>query len=127
PATSSYVDDGTVGDGHVEVIRDTMIRLRRVEDLDEEVLATTEQQLATLAATHSPIALKGAASVIADRLDPDGAAPSEDPPPPDELSYTRRRNGDLHAKLILRDPVSAELFDQAIRAATLPPESAALA
>ncbi|MDL5160631.1 DUF222 domain-containing protein, partial [Actinomycetospora termitidis] len=26
PATSSYVDDGTVGDGHVEVIRDTMIR-----------------------------------------------------------------------------------------------------
>ncbi|MDL5156241.1 HNH endonuclease signature motif containing protein [Actinomycetospora termitidis] len=126
PATSTVVDHGEAGDGHVEVIRKTMTRLRGVEDLPAEVLATTEEQLAQLARTHCPAALTRAAVVIADRLDPDGAAPAEDPAPENELTYTRRKNGHLHAKTILRDPVAAELFDQAIRGATLPPQSAAV-
>ncbi|MEJ2867806.1 DUF222 domain-containing protein [Actinomycetospora sp. OC33-EN08] len=127
PATCTMVDDGEAGDGHVEVIVKTMTRLRGVDDLDADVLATAEEQLAELARTHCPAALKRAAGVIADRLDPDGAAPAEDPPRENELTYTRRKNGDLHAKTILRDPVAAELFDQAIRGATLPPQSTAVA
>ncbi|GLZ51529.1 HNH endonuclease signature motif containing protein [Actinomycetospora sp. NBRC 106378] len=127
PATAAAVDEGTVDADHVEVIAKVMDRLRRVPVLDESTLAVAEEQLAGLAGTHSPKRLYAAAKVIADRLDPDGAAPKDDHPAGNELHYTKRRDGHLHAKLVLRDPAGVALFDDAIRAATPPPASAAVA
>ncbi|GLZ51831.1 HNH endonuclease signature motif containing protein [Actinomycetospora sp. NBRC 106378] len=126
-ATAGAVQDGVVDADHVEVIDKVMTRLRKVSGLDDAVLTVAEEQLAALAATHSPKRLYAAAQVIADRLDPDGAAPKDDDPAGNELHYATRRNGNLHAKLVLRDPAAAALFDDAIRAATPPPASAAVA
>ncbi|MCD2187791.1 DUF222 domain-containing protein [Actinomycetospora soli] len=127
PATAAVVDDGLVDEHHVEVIRKTMQRLGAVPGLEPAVLATAEEQLAALATTHSPKALFSAAKVIADRLDPDGAAPKDDDASGNELRYTKRRNGDLHAKLVLRERTAAALFDDAIRAATPAPASSVVA
>ncbi|MCD2187748.1 HNH endonuclease [Actinomycetospora soli] len=127
PATAAVVDDGLVDEHHVEVIRKTMQRLGAVPGLEPAVLATAEEQLAALATTHSPKALFSAARVIADRLDPDGAAPKDDDASGNELRYTKRRNGDLHAKLVLRERAAAALFDDAIRAATPAPASSVVA
>ncbi|MCD2187976.1 DUF222 domain-containing protein [Actinomycetospora soli] len=127
PATAAVVEDGLVDEHHVEIIRKTMQRLGTVPGLEPAVLATAEEQLAALATTHSPKALFSAARVIADRLDPDGAAPKDDDASGNELRYTKRRNGDLHAKLVLRERAAAALFDDAIRAATPAPASSVVA
>ncbi|MCD2190951.1 HNH endonuclease signature motif containing protein [Actinomycetospora soli] len=127
PATAAVVEDGLVDEHHVEIIRKTMQRLGTVPGLGPAVLATAEEQLAALATTHSPKALFSAATVIADRLDPDGAAPKDDDASGNELRYTKRRNGDLHAKLVLRERAAAALFDDAIRAATPAPASSVVA
>ncbi|MCD2188235.1 HNH endonuclease signature motif containing protein [Actinomycetospora soli] len=127
PATAAVVEDGLVDEHHVEIIRKTMQRLGAVPGLGPAVLATAEEQLAALATTHSPKALFSAAKVIADRLDPDGAAPKDDDASGNELRYTKRRNGDLHAKLVLRERTAAALFDDAIRAATPAPASSVVA
>ncbi|WP_433798119.1 DUF222 domain-containing protein [Actinomycetospora sp. CA-084318] len=127
PATASVVEDGLVDEQHVEIIRKTMERLDKVPDLDDAVRAVAEEQLASLAATLSPKGLASAARGIADRLDPDGAAPKDDHAAGNELHYTKRRNGDLHAKLILRERVAASLFEEAVRAATPAPVSSVVA
>ncbi|WP_433803019.1 DUF222 domain-containing protein [Actinomycetospora sp. CA-084318] len=127
PATASVVDDGLVDEHHVEIIRKTMERLGKVPDLDDAIRAVAEEQLASLAATLSPKGLASAARAIADRLDPDGAAPKDDHAAGNELHYTKRRNGDLHAKLILRESTAAALFEDAIRAATPAPVSSVVA
>lgn len=126
PATAAAVHEGTIGEDHVEVIRLTMKRVATVDDLAPEVLATTERVLAELAASLSPKALGASAKVIADRLDPDGAAPDDDPPPDNELRYVVRRNGALHGTFVFGDPLAAELFATALAAATPPPESDAV-
>ncbi|WP_433798888.1 DUF222 domain-containing protein [Actinomycetospora sp. CA-084318] len=127
PATAGVVDDGLVDDAHVEIIRTTMERLDKVTDLEDSVRAVAEEQLAGLAAMLSPKGLSAAAKAIADRLDPDGAAPKDDDAAGNELHYTKRRNGDLHAKLILRERVAASLFEDAVRAATPAPASSVVA
>ncbi|NYD36061.1 DUF222 domain-containing protein [Actinomycetospora corticicola] len=127
PATAAAVDDGVIDGHHVEIVAKTMDRLRKVDDLDETVLAVAEEQLAGLAATHSPRALASAAKTVADRLDPDGARPKDDDPAGNELHLTTRRNGSLHAKLVLREAAAAALFADAIRSATPAPASAVTA
>ncbi|GAA4855376.1 hypothetical protein GCM10023201_57070 [Actinomycetospora corticicola] len=127
PATAAAVDDGVIDGQHVEIITKTMDRLRKVPELDDGVLAVAEEQLAAVAATHSPRALASAAKTVADRLDPDGAAPKDDDPTGNELHMTRRRNGQLAAKLVLREPAAAALFEDAVRAATPAPASAVTA
>lgn len=126
PATAAAVHEGWIGEDHVEVIRLTMKRVATVDDVAPEVLATTERVLAELAASLSPKALGASAKVIADRLDPDGAAPDDDPPPENELRYVVRRNGALHGTFVFGDPLAAELFATALAAATPPPESDAV-
>lgn len=126
PATAAAVHEGTIGEDHVEVIRLTMKRVGAVDDLAPEVLATSERVLAELAASLAPKALSASAKVIADRLDPDGAAPDDDPPPENELRYVVRRNGALHGTFVFGDPLAAELFATALAAATPPPESDAV-
>ncbi len=126
PATAEHVRAGVIGPGHVEVIRTTMTRLGKVPGLDPDTLATTETQLAELATTHTPSALAHAATAICALLDPDGAAPDDDPPPDNELHYLRRRDGSLAGKFVYRDPAAAELLHTALNAATPPDEAAAL-
>ena len=127
PATVAVVDDGTAGPGHVEVIRKTMRRLHAVVPaLADEVLATTEAQLAQLATTHAPAALSQATVAILALLDPDGTAPDDDPPPENELHYLRRKDGSLAGRFTYRDPAAAEFLATALANATPPPEGAAL-
>ncbi len=123
PATAAVVTAGTIGPGHVEVIRTTMRRLAAViPAIAPDILAVTETQLAQLATTHSPAALAEAATAILALLDPDGTAPEDTPPPPNELHYLRRRNGALVGKFTYRDPAAAEALHTALCAATPPPE-----
>lgn len=128
PATSASVDSGVIGDGHVEVIRQTMTTLNGVVPaLSEEVLATTEAQLADLAGSHSPVQLKKAAQTLLARLDPDGTAPEDDPPPENELLWSRRRDGTLRGKFTYRDPAAAEFLATALDSATPPSEGGVFA
>lgn len=128
PATAASVHDGVIGDGHVEVIRRTMTTLNAVVPaLGEDVLATTEAQLADLAATHSPAQLNKAVQTILTRLDPDGTAPDDDPPPENELLWSRRKDGSLRGTFTYRDPADAEFLLTALDSATPPPESSVLA
>ncbi|MFC5062820.1 HNH endonuclease signature motif containing protein [Actinomycetospora atypica] len=127
PATAALVEAGTIGPGHVEVIRKTLHRLDAVVPaLADEVLATTETQLAELATTHAPAALAKAAGAILALLDPDGTAPDDDPPPENELHYLRRKDGTLAGRFAYRDPAAAEFLATALAHATPPPEGAAL-
>ena len=123
PATAGKVTGGVIGPGHVEVIRTTMLRLSALPGLDPEVLATTETQLAELATLHSPAGLAEAAAAIEALLDPDGAAPDDQPAPGNELRYGRRRNGHLVGKFIYRDPAAAEALHTALSVATPPPDA----
>ncbi len=123
PATAAKVTAGVIGPGHVEVIRTTMLRLAALPGLDPEVLATTETQLAELATLHSPAGLAEAAAAIEALLDPDGAAPDDQPAPGNELRYGRRRNGHLVGKFIYRDPAAAEALHTALSVATPPPDA----
>jgi hypothetical protein len=120
PATAEQVTGGVIGPGHVEVIRTTMRRLAAVPGLAPDVLITTEAELAGLAALHSPAGLAQAAAAILALLDPDGAAPDDQPPPDNELHYLRRRNGHLVGKFTYRDPAAAEHLHTALTAATPP-------
>ena len=124
PVTAEKVTGGEIGPGHVEVIRTTMRRLRAVDGLEPEVLATTEAELAQLAATHHPAALAEAAAAILALLDPDGAAPDDQPPPDNELHYARRRDGQLVGKFTYRDPAAADALHTALSVATPPPDAA---
>ncbi len=123
PATAGKVTAGVIGPGHVEVIRTTMLRLAALPGLAPEVLATTETQLAELATIHSPAGLAEAAAAIEALLDPDGAAPDDQPAPGNELRYGRRRNGHLVGKFIYRDPAAAEALHTALSVATPPPDA----
>jgi hypothetical protein len=120
PATAEQVTAGLIGPGHVEVIRTTMRRLSAVPGLGPDVLATTEAQLAELAAIHSPAGLAEAAAAIEALLDPDGAAPDDQPSPANELHYLRRTNGNLVGRFTYRDPAAAEALHIALTAATPP-------
>jgi hypothetical protein len=120
PATAEKVAAGVIGPGHVEVIRTTIRRLAALPELEPDVLATTERELAELAGTHSPAALAEAATAILALLDPDGAAPEDTPPPDNELHYTRRRDGQLVGKFTYRDPAAAEQLHTALGVATPP-------
>ncbi|HEY2220795.1 HNH endonuclease signature motif containing protein [Actinomycetospora sp.] len=128
PTTATLVEEGVIGDGHVDVIRRTMTTLDAVVPaLAEEVLATGEAQLADLATTHSPAQLKRAAQSILARLDPDGTAPEDDPPPENELHWSRRKDGTVRGRFAYRDPAAAEFLLTALDSATPLPESTGLA
>jgi hypothetical protein len=94
-------------------------------ELPGEVLEATETELADLALTRSPAALAQAATAIQALLDPDGTAPDDSPPPPNELHYRRRRDGSLTGRFTYRDPAAAETLHTALTVATPPPEQIA--
>ena len=130
PATAARVDDGDLGSEHVQIIERTITRLRALPDdagITDDVIDTTEHELAKLAATRSPAALQRAATGILARLDTDGAAPDDSTPPDNELHLRERNNGALEGKFACRDPASAAQLIAALAAATPPAESAALA
>ena len=130
PATAARVDDGELGSEHVQIIERTITRLRALPDdagISDDVIDTTEHELAKLAATRSPAALNRAATGILARLDTDGAAPDDSTPPDNELHLRERKNGALEGKFAYRDPAAAAQLIAALAAATPPAESAALA
>ncbi|HEY9304205.1 MAG TPA: DUF222 domain-containing protein, partial [Mycobacterium sp.] len=70
PATAAAQRDGSIGAGHVAVIRSFCRRLPEFVDLDTRVHA--EAQLARLAAQHRPDELAKLADKLSDCLNPDG-------------------------------------------------------
>ncbi|MFC5063179.1 DUF222 domain-containing protein, partial [Actinomycetospora atypica] len=121
PATAARVSDGEIGAEHVQVIERTITRLRALPAdtaLPDEVIDTTGEELATLAATRSPAALNRAATGILALLDADGTAPDDSTPPDNELHLRERHNGTLEGKFAYRDPAAAQ---QLIAASPPPP------
>lgn len=95
PHTARASSDGAIGEEHLRVLVRALSRVERIPDLDPTQAAAAEELLAGAARTLSPSGLERVITELLDRLDPDGAAPEEDPEPTDELLMTRRRDGTL--------------------------------
>ena len=61
------------------------------------------------------------------RLDPDGTAPDDDPPPENELLWSHRKDGTLRGRFTYRDPAAAEFLVTTLDSATPASESSMLA
>src|SRR4051794_27178730 len=87
-----------------------MEHLGRVDGLDLDTLAAAEEVLAGLASTLSPRGLEKAAHRLVSTLDPDGAAPAEDPELGDEVLVGKRRDGSLALSARLHGAVEVEMI-----------------
>jgi hypothetical protein len=120
PATAAASLDGSVGEQHVRVIRRVMEHLGRVDALDVDTLAAAEEVLAGLATTVSPRGLEKAAHRLVSTLDPDGAAPPEDPELGDEVLVGKRRDGSLALSARLHGAVEVEMILEVLDALSAP-------
>jgi hypothetical protein len=110
PATAAAAADGLLGEHHLRVIRRAVEHLDRAAGIDPDTLAAAEQVLARIASTLPPKALEKAAHRLVSELDPDGAAPPEDPELGDELlvhfrpdhsvAFTARLHGKIEVEMI---------------------------
>ena len=115
PATSAAAAAGEIGDAHVAIIRKTMARLDRVDDLPPETWAGAEQTLAREARVLGPKGLQAAADRLLAHLDPDGEQPPDDDPGrDDELLIVRRKDGTVVYRGWMSDPVDGEAFLEVI-------------
>ncbi|GAA4913035.1 uncharacterized protein DUF222 [Actinomycetospora succinea] len=115
PATAAAAKGGLVGPAHVAIIRTTMRRLDRVEGLPLEEWVEAERRLADDATRLGPKGLQAVADRLLAYLDPDGEEPAEENAGrDDELLFTRRKNGVLHFRGRMSDPVDAEAFGSVV-------------
>ncbi|MEJ2859935.1 HNH endonuclease signature motif containing protein [Actinomycetospora flava] len=115
PATATVAAAGEVGPAHIAIIRTTMRRLDRVDDLPVDDWTAAERTLADEATRLGPKGLQAVADRVLAHLDPDGEEPpEEDAGRDDELWFVRRRNGMLLFRGRMSDPVDAEAFVETI-------------
>ncbi len=120
PATAAAAESGAVGEQHVRVVRRVTDHLARVDGLDSDTLEAAEQVLAQLATTLPPRALEKAAHRLVSTLDPDGAAPPEDPELGDEVLIGKRRDGSLALNAHLHGTVETEMILEVLDALSVP-------
>ena len=120
PATAAAVEAGSIGEGHIRVLRRTMARLARVEGIDPATEAEAERMLAGWAEQLPPAALAKVAEKLLETLDPDGVAPDEDEGADDELLVGKRADGTLALKGRFRDKLDAELVLEVLDALSTP-------
>ncbi|WP_433782037.1 DUF222 domain-containing protein [Actinomycetospora sp. CA-101289] len=120
PCTATVYAGGEIGSGHVAVIRRTMARLDKVEDLDPADWVWAEATLAEKATQLSPDALAKAAARMLAYLDRDGAAPDPRDERDDELLISSRRDGTLRMTATFRGAVNAEIVRAGFDAASTP-------
>jgi hypothetical protein len=121
PATGEAAADGLVGEAHVRVVRRTMEHLGRVDGLDVPTLEASERVLAEHATTLPPKSLEKAAHRLVSTLDPDGAAPPEDPELGDEVHIGQRNKDTLALTARLHGRVEVEMIKEVLDALSTPP------
>jgi hypothetical protein len=121
PATAAVASAGEIGDAHVAIIRRTMARLDRVEDLPAGEWENAEATLAHDATLLGPRGLQAVADRLLAHLDPDGETPPEDDAGGgDELLIVRRKDGSVRYRGRIGDPVDSEAFLETIDAVSGP-------
>lgn len=108
PTAAAAAADGAIGEDHLKVVADTLEHLAGVPGLGQTVLAEAEAALVGHARTLAPGGLAKAAHRLVQQLDPDGAAPEEEPEPLDEVEMVRRRDGSLAITARIRGAVESE-------------------
>ena len=79
PCTATVLAAGEISPGHVAIIRRTMTKIHRMEHVDPAEVPAADAYLAQNATLFPPAILRRLADALLRRLDPDGAAPDEDP------------------------------------------------
>ncbi|MDD7966851.1 HNH endonuclease signature motif containing protein [Actinomycetospora lemnae] len=115
PCTATVAASGEIGPAHIAIIRTTMTRLDRVDDLPPSRWAEAEQTLAARATELGPRGLQAVADQLLAHLDPDGEEPPEEGlGRDDELLVVRRKDGAVVFRGRLSDPVDGEAFVEVI-------------
>lgn len=120
PASAAAVEAGSIGEGHIRVLRRTMARLARIEGIDPATEADAERMLAGWAEQLPPAALAKVAEKLLETLDPDGVAPDEDEGADDELLVGKRSDGSLALKGRFRDKMDVDLVLEVLDALSTP-------
>ena len=95
PRVAAACADGRIGDEHLRVLLKGLDVVSRIPRVPPDEVELAEEVLVEAACQLSPAALQRVVDRLVARLDPDGAAPPEDPEPADEWLVTRRRDGTL--------------------------------
>ncbi|GAA4756029.1 HNH endonuclease signature motif containing protein [Actinomycetospora chibensis] len=112
--TATVLASGEISPEHVAVIRRTMARLDKVEQLEPGEWPRAEAYLAGQATLVPPRRLQQFAERLLAHLDPDGAAPDEDADLFDDLKMTSCRDGSLEMRIKIHDRVDAESIREGI-------------
>ncbi|MDT7741993.1 MAG: hypothetical protein QOE59_1071 [Actinomycetota bacterium] len=95
PRVAAACADGRVGDEHLRVLLKGLDVVARIPRVTPDQLEEAQEVLVDAACQLAPSALQRVVDRLVANLDPDGAAPPEDPDPADEWLVTRRRDGTL--------------------------------
>jgi hypothetical protein len=95
PLTAAACADGRIGDEHLRVLLKGLDAVARIPRVAPDDVERAEEVLVDAACQLSPSALQRVVDRLVAKLDPDGAAPPEDPDPSDEWLVSRRRDGTL--------------------------------
>jgi hypothetical protein len=95
PHAATACADGAIGAEHLRVLVRALSRVERIPGIAPATVVGAEELLAEAARTLSPSGLERVVDRLIEKLDPDGAAPEEEPEPADELLMARRRDGTL--------------------------------
>ena len=120
PHTATACGAGEIGEEHLRVLVRAMARVERIPGIDPPKVAAAEELLAEAARTLSPCGLERVVAELMARLDPDGAAPEEEPEPTDELLVGRRRDGTLALTGRIHGAADAELLLETFDALSRP-------
>lgn len=120
PHTATVCGAGEIGEEHLRVLVRAMARVERIPGIDPAKVAAAEEVLAEAARTLSPCGLERVVAELMARLDPDGAAPEEEPEPTDELLVGRRRDGTLALTGRIHGVADAELLLETFDALSRP-------
>ena len=120
PCTATVLASGEISPEHVAVIRRTMARLDKVEQLEPGEWPRAEAYLAGQATLVPPRRLQQFAERLPAHLDPDGAAPDEDADLFDDLKMTSCRDGSLEMRIKIHDRVDAEMIREGVGVLSTP-------
>ena len=120
PATATVLASGEISPEHVAIIRRTMARLDKVEQLEPGEWPRAEAYLAGQATLVPPRRLQQFADRLLAHLDPDGAAPDEDADLFDDLKMTSCRDGSLEVRIKIHDRVDAEMIREGVGVLSTP-------
>ncbi|MGQ0575779.1 MAG: DUF222 domain-containing protein [Pseudonocardia sp.] len=118
-ATAAAFTTGTAGLRHVEVIA-AVLGGAAADRLTPPVWAGAEADLAEKAALYTPAQLREYGRALVDQLDADGPEPDDPPPPRNELTLTRHRDGGGSIKATFEDTAAYDAIATVLDAKAAP-------